>query len=316
MKEVFKNLNKGEKDMKKVFKNHQERVGNTPIVRWGMYRDVEIFLKLEGTNPTGSLKDRSALAIIKNKLENGELKKGMRLLDASSGSFACSMAYFGNRFGFKSVVVVNKKLTRINDMFLQGQEAEIIHYGDVTGDGYRRCLEMIQESPGKYCFLDQLNNWASPQAHYDSTAPEIIEAMPDVDFIAASMGSGATLCGISTFINEKKPEVKIIASNGKMGGKKIAGTFVEGPDYITPFIKSLQEKKLIDFIGYVSYEQAINHVRQDLMTKGFNVGPQTGGVFEAVIQAIDTLNLRGNLVIISGDHSWKNMDKLFPEMFS
>jgi len=302
--------------MKKIFKNHQERVGSTPIVRWGMHKDAEIFLKLEGTNPTGSLKDRSALAIIKEKLKIGELKEGMLLLDASSGSFACSMAYFGNRFGFPSTVVVNKKLTKINEMFLRGQEAEIIHHGDVTGDGYKHCLGLVQESPGKYCFLDQLNNWASPQAHYDSTAPEILEVMPDVDFIAASMGSGATLYGVSTFMKKQKPEVKIIASNGKPGGKKIAGTFVEGPDYITPFIKSLREEGLVDFIGYASYEQAIDRVKQDLITKGFNVGPQTGGVFEATIQAIDQLNLSGKMVIISGDHSWKNMDKLFPEMFS
>ncbi|MFA6159991.1 MAG: pyridoxal-phosphate dependent enzyme [Parcubacteria group bacterium] len=301
--------------MKNVFKNHQERVGNTPIVKWGMYKDTEIFLKLEGANPTGSLKDRSALAIIRNKLETGELKKGMRLLDASSGSFACSMAYFGNRFGFKSVVVVNKKLTRINGMFLLGQEAEVIHYGEVTGDGYNRCLEMVRDSPDKYCFLDQLNNWVSPSAHFETTGPEILGAMPDVDFIAASMGSGATLYGVSTFMNKKKPEVKIIASNGKPG-KKIAGTFVDGPDYVSPFIMALREERLVDFVGLVSYEEALGHVKADLIREGFNVGLQTGGVFEASIQAIDDLGLSGKLVIISGDHSWKNMDKFFPEMFS
>lgn len=294
-----------------LFKNVLAMIGNTPIVgfRLNDFPNIKFYIKLEEYNLTGSIKDRTALAIINQKINNGELIPGKTILDASSGSFACSMACLGQIFGFPVTVVTGSKLTKTNHAFLEYFGVEIISHGDVTMDGYIYCRDVLMvKKPKKFCFLDQLNNWESPKIHYQTTGPEILRDLPDVVAIAASMGSGATLHGVSKYIKEKAPKVKIIASTAK-SGTKIAGTFLEGVDYVSPFIKDLWDKNWIDFTTTVSYSQAISNVKL-LSYHGFFVGLQTGGVFQAMLEAVKTLKLKGKVLIISGDTGWKNMDKL------
>lgn len=295
-----------------LYKNLLEMVGNTPVVKFQSLSNlpVEFLVKLEGFNPTGSVKDRAALAIINHKLSTGELKAGKRILDASSGSFACSIAFFGKIFEFPVTVVTGGKMTKDKIDFIQYFGAERISYGNFTIEGNRYCSEVLYPgNPELYCFLDQLHNWINAENHYKTTGPEILRDMPDISAIAFSLGSGGTLNGISKYIKENKPDTKIIAVTAA-SGTKIPGTgaFIDG-DYITPFIADSQKNNYFDYTALVDLEQSIERVKE-LRKQGFYVGIQTGAVYQGMIDGVKELNIEGKVLVISGDAGWKNMDKL------
>lgn len=295
-----------------VYENLFQMVGNTPIVKFDNPFDFrgQFYIKLEGANPTGSVKDRAALALIMDKIDNGELKPGKRILDASSGSFACSIACLGRILGFPVTVVTGGKMTNDKIAFIEYFGAERISHGNFTIEGNRYCSQVIYPSdPETYCFLDQLHNWKNPAIHYETTGPEILKDLPEVSAVAFSLGSGGSLNGIGRYIKENKPETKIIAVTAA-SGTKIPGTgaFVDG-DYVTPFIADCMKKKYFDYTAIVNSDQAFERVK-DLRQQGFYVGVQTGAVYQGMIDAVQDLNIEGTVLIISGDAGWKNMDKL------
>ncbi len=295
-----------------IYKNVMEMVGNTPVVKLDlpMGDQVKGYIKLEGYNPTGGVKDRAAIAIILDKIKKGELKQGKTILDASSGSFACSIAFFGKLLGFPVTAVTGSKMTEDKAAFIEYFGAKRISYGNFTIDGNRYCSEVIiPQKPEAYCFLDQLHNWENPNMYYRTMGPEILNDLPDVAAVAFSLGSGGTLAGISKYIKEKKPDTKIIAVTAA-SGSKIPGTgaFVDG-EHVTPFIDDFFKSKRCDYKATISEEQAVKRVKE-LRELGFYVGIQTGGVVQGMIDGINELNIKGKVLVISGDSGWKNMDKL------
>lgn len=290
-----------------LFHNPQDMVGKTPLVYCGHHKEALLYLKLEGNNPTGSLKDRPAYNILTKALATGKLNN-RTILDASSGSFACSIAYFGNLMEKPVTIVVNKKLTPENRTFLTLMGATLIEHGDVTGEGNEYCKKLIGENPEKYFFCDQLNNWDSPESHYKGTGREIVQDLPGVTAIVASMGSGSTLWGVGSYARSESSSIKVFASIATPG-TSLAGTYKEGKDYYTPFIKAIEQQELVHERFPVTAEQAYANARM-LAKKGFFVGPQTGGVYQAAIDAIDKHNIKGDVVIVAGDSGWKNLEKL------
>ena len=284
-------------------------VGNTPIVllegqAWG-----EVYIKLEGNNPTGSVKDRAALAIINSKIKSGAIREKSVLLDASSGSFACSMAYFGKILRIPVTVVTSSKITQDKKEFIKYFGATDLSHGDFTIEANQYCHELVKQNGAAYCFLDQLHNWDNPRIHYETTGPEILSDLPDVDIIVFSLGSGGTLHGVARYLKEKKPGIKIVAVSSASGTKiPGAGSFVDG-DYETPFIKEALQKSFFDLSVEVDFETARNHVKY-LRERGFYVGLQSGSVYQGMLEAVDVFNIKGKILIISGDAGWKNSDRL------
>lgn len=295
----------------KIFDSFLNKIGNTPIVKVSNKEraDLELFMKLEGENPTGSIKDRTALGIINNEIKEGRLIKGKTILDASSGSYACSLSYFGQILGFPVKVISGSKLTEDKRKFINYFGADLSQVGDFTIEGNHYCRELIESDKNKYCFLDQLHNWVNPETHYTTTGPEILKSIPDVDAIAFSLGSGGTLSGIAKFLREKKSNIKLIAITSS-SGTKIPGTgsFVDG-DYVTPFIKELHDLKSLDYLAEIDLSMAFEGVRV-LKKQGFYVGIQTGAVFQGTMKAISEMGITGKILMISGDSGWKNSDKL------
>ena len=168
---------------------------------------------------------------------------------------------------------------------------------------------MISENPNKYCFLDQLHNWDNPEAHYKTTGPEILRDFPNISAVAFSIGSGGTLCGVSKFLREYSPKTKIIAITADKGSK-IPGTagFLDG-DYETPFIKELNDKNRIDYTALINQEDAKKNIL-DFRKYGLYAGIQTGGVIQGAKDAINELDIAGDILLISGDSGWKNSDIL------
>jgi len=287
-------------------------VGRTPCVLYdpGEASAARIWVKLEGFNPTGSVKDRACVNIIRCAVENGVLKPGMELLDASSGNMACALAYFGAIMGNRVTVVCSTKLTEDKKDFIRFFGASLEIVGDFTIESNHHCRDVIRaREPDRFCFLDQLHNWDNPKAHYQTTGPEILADFPKVAAVVGSLGSGGTMNGTANFIKEKSPTTVIITVEAAPGTKLPGtGSFCEG-DYITPFITEIDEKHLVDHRYQVSLGQARARTR-DLSRQGFFVGFQTGGVVNSAVRAARERRISGDIVCISGDSGWKNMEKL------
>lgn len=294
------------------FDSFTDLVGKTPYV---LYRPKEklgahIWVKLESFNPTGSVKDRAALFNIKGAIERGVLTPGKTLLDASSGNMACALAYFGAILQYPVTVVCSSKLTNEKAEFIRYFGAQLENVGNFTIEGNRYCRDVIMpRDPERYVFLDQLRNWDNPRAHYETTGPEILADFPDVQAVVGSLGSGGTMNGVARFIKEHRPAAKILTVEAAPG-TKIPGTgaFYDG-DFVTVFIEQLRNERLVDTRCEVNIERARDRTR-DLAKQGFFCGIQTGGVVDSAVRAAMEQNLSGDIIAISGDAGWKNMDKL------
>jgi [CysO sulfur-carrier protein]-thiocarboxylate-dependent cysteine synthase len=295
-----------------TFDNFAQVVGRTPCVR---YRPPEklharFWVKLEGYNPTGSVKDRGCLFIVKSAIQRGDLKQGKTLLDASSGNMACSLAYFGAILGYPVTVICSSKLTNDKAAFIRYYGAQLQQIGDFTIDGNLYCRDVLAPSdPDRYVFLDQLRNWDNPRAHYETTGPEIVADLPNLQAVAGSLGSGGTMNGVARYMKEHHPSVRVVTTEAAPG-TKIPGTgaFSDG-DFVTPFIEQLYELNLVDSRQQVDLRHAEERTKS-LAKQGFFCGIQTGAVMEAAIRAAAEMKLDGDILIISGDSGWKNMDKL------
>src|SRR5579863_2485984 len=293
------------------FANAFAMVGRTPHLRLECREaaDAAIFCKLEGANPTGSIKDRSGLRLIRDAVAAGNLRPGMTILDASSGNMGCSLAFFGRLLGYATTVVSSSKLTADKHGFMRYFGAAVEKLGDFTIEGNRRCAELAAGAPERYCFLDQLHTWGNPQAHYETTGPEILHAFPEIALLVGSLGSGGSLYGTARFLKEQRPEV-LVAAVQAAPGTRLPGTgaFDDG-DYVTPFIARGYASGLFDRCLKVDAAAAAAQTRQ-LRDHGVFAGLQTGGVFEATVRAVRELGVRGEVVMLSGDSGWKNMEKL------
>lgn len=279
-------------------------VGNTPTIRIGAYKDATLWAKLEGHNPTGSLKDRTASAIVQHAFSVHNSDK--TLLDASSGSFACALAYYGRLVGMNVTVVANSKISPDNVAFLRSQNANIIQYGTVTGESRNHCLEAVGRDPERWFFTDQLTNPLAPTIHERTTAREIFQDVPNVKAIVASKGSGATLCGLCRYVAHSGASVRIFGSVGYPDDtKKIAGTYVEEADFVSPFIEELSSNEVYSGDQPVWYEDAVSHC----LSLPILVGPQGGGVYKATLDAIDKHHIAGDVVMIMGDTMLKNASR-------
>jgi [CysO sulfur-carrier protein]-thiocarboxylate-dependent cysteine synthase len=294
-----------------IYKNIFEMVGNTPLayVNTDEVSGANIYIKLEGYNPTGSIKDRAGLYNIRGAIKSGELTKGMTILEASSGNMACAVAYYGKILGYKTHVVCGSKLTLDKRNFIEYFGAEVEMYGDYTIEANRHCRDSIAPSSNEYCFLDQLHNPNNPLASYETLGPELLRDLPELKMVVGSLGSGGSMAGAGRYLKEKNKNIKVITVEAN-SGSKIPGTgsFVDG-DYITPFISKARELELFDDSISIDIDSAMQRSSQ-LAAQGYFVGFQTGGVFDACIKAINKYNIKGDVVIVSGDSGWKNVDKL------
>ena len=272
-----------------VFGSTIDLVGNTPLVEFKteeINSKSKIFIKLEGNNPTGSVKDRACLYNIRGAIKNGTLKKGMTILDASSGNMACAIAYYGKIMGYETELVCGSKLTEDKSNFIKYFGGKLTMYGDFTIEGNHYCRDVIYpKDKDKYCFLDQLHNFNNPLGAYETLGPEIYKDIPDLKMIVGSLGSGGSMYGAGKYLKEKNDKILSITVETESGYKiPGTGTFVDG-DYVTPFIERGRGEVFDDFVR-ITLPNAQKRTRQ-LQQQGIFVGWQTGGVLDATIESIN-----------------------------
>jgi cysteine synthase len=293
------------------FEKLAQRVGNTPLVelpisspspgRW--------LVKLEGSNPTGSVKDRACVAMLREMVRDPAWNASKVLLDASSGNMGCSIAYFGHAMGMDARIISSNKLTVEKRAFIEYFGGTIEISGEFTIEGNKHCNDLALAYPGKWYFLDQLHNPANPMAHAVWTGPEILSQAPDVAAVVGSIGSGGTLLGIGRYLKQVRSQVKIIAIEAAPGTRLPGTAALADGDYRTPFINEGFTRGIFDLSIQVSEAEAVA-IARELTPTGVFGGLQTCAVIAGARRAVGTCQLSGDVVMISGDTGWKNMAAL------
>jgi cysteine synthase B len=294
-----------------------DAIGNTPLVelpRLTPKKGVRIFAKMEGNNPTGSLKDRIAKYMIEHAERSGELTKDKTILEPTSGNTGIALAMIGRRKGYKVKVVIPENATPERRQLLEIFGAEMI-YSDGT-KGSNGAIELAQKlaAQDKTLYMPfQYGNPANPLAHYETTGVEILNDLPEVDVFVAGLGTGGTLMGVGRRLKEVNPKTKVIAVEPH------PGDLVQGLRSLDEgFIPPILDTSLLDSKIMVDSRCAFAATK-DLTTKeGIFAGVSSGAVVHVAIRMAHRME-KGNIVVVLCDNGWKYVSlgvwhKEFPEL--
>jgi cysteine synthase len=281
-----------------------EAIGNTPLVelkRLSPKPGVRIWAKLESLNPTGSIKDRVARALIEDAEVRGAIGPGQTLLEPTSGNTGISLAMICRRKGYPLKVVMPDNVTPERTQLLQMYGAEIVYSpGDQGSNGaVAMALEMASQD-ARYYMPYQYGNPANPGAHYNGTALEILEDLPEVSAFVAGLGTGGTLMGNGRRLKEELGDaVKIVAAEPKQG-EPVQGLRSLDDGFIPPIIDlSLLDRKI-----FVTNRDAIIWTRRLLDEEGIFAGVSSGAIASIAVRMANEMD-EGNVVFIVCDDGWK-----------
>ena len=283
-----------------------ELVGNTPIVELAPVGDVRIYAKLEGQNPTGSIKDRIAKAMIEAAEAAGELQPGRELLEPTSGNTGISLALVAKLKGYTLTCVMPENATLERRRLLELYGAKIIASpGDEGSNGaVRLALELAEREP-KYFMPFQYANEANPRAHYEGTGAEIAAALDRVDVLVAGLGTGGTLMGTGARLRESFPDL-VVAAAEPLPGDPVMGLRSLDDGYVPPILDiSKLDRKVL-----VSNEQSVIAVRELLDRDGIFAGVSSGAVVH-VARKVAAEREGGTVVAILADAGWKYLSADF-----
>jgi S-sulfo-L-cysteine synthase (O-acetyl-L-serine-dependent) len=268
-------------------------VGNTPLleltkVTAGISSRVRVFAKLEGFNPGGSVKDRPALKMVAEGLRSGLLAPGKTILDSTSGNTGIALALVGAVLGYPVELVIPANVSIERKKIIAAYGARMIFSSPLEGsDGaIRLCRQILHESPERYFKPDQYFNEANPQAHYETTGPEIwAQTQGKITHLVAGIGTGGTIMGTGRYLKERNPQVQVLAVepddafHGLEGLKHMASSIVPG----------IYHEKELDGKIPVSTESAYDSVYRLGREEGVLVGQSSGAAIWAALKVARTL---------------------------
>jgi [CysO sulfur-carrier protein]-thiocarboxylate-dependent cysteine synthase len=284
-----------------------DSVGNTPMVglpQLSPSPDVRLWAKLEDRNPTGSVKDRAALWMLRQAEKDGLLRPSCTIVEPTSGNTGISLAMAAKMRGYRLVCVMPENTSIERTQLLRMWGAEIVSSLAEGGsnEAVRVAKRVALEHPD-WVMLYQYGNEANAQAHYESTAPEIYADLPEVTHVVAGLGTTGTLMGVGRWFREHHREVRIVAAEPRYG-ELVYGlrNLDEG------FIPELYDASLIDARFSVGSRDAIRRLRELLDTEGIFAGISTGAILHAALaQAARAVQAkqRADIVFIVADGGWK-----------
>jgi [CysO sulfur-carrier protein]-thiocarboxylate-dependent cysteine synthase len=280
-----------------------EAIGNTPLVelkRLSPKPGVRIYAKLEGHNPTGSVKDRVARSLIEDAEEQGLIGPSQTILEPTSGNTGISLAMICSRKGYPLKVVMPDNVTRERTQLLQMYDAEIVYSpGEQGSNGaVAMALEMAEKDPSYYMPY-QYGNQANPKAHYEGTAAEILEELEDVAAFVGGLGTGGTLMGCARRLKEADPETLIVAAE-PLQGEQVQGLRSLEDGYIPPILDlSLLDRKI-----FVSNRDAVVWTKRLLAEEGVFAGVSSGAIASIAVRVASELD-EGNVAFVAPDDGWK-----------
>jgi cysteine synthase len=278
-------------------------IGRTPLVELARLTpkpSVRLYAKLEGQNPTGSIKDRVALAMIEAAEASGELEPGRELLEPTSGNTGISLAMVALRKGYPLTCVVPDNVTEERLRLLRLYGAEIVASPGAEGSNgaVRMALEIAEREP-RYFMPFQYGNDANPRAHYEGTGGEIVAELDRVDVLVAGLGTGGTLMGAGRRVREAFPDV-VVAAAEPLPGDPVLGLRSLEDGYVPPILDVSQlDRKLL-----VSNSEAVAAMRALLEREGVFAGISSGAVVHVARRLAGDLE-DGVVVTILPDGGWK-----------
>lgn len=289
---------------KLTYKGILATIGNTPIVElqnMSPKEGVRIFAKLEGQNPTGSVKDRIALKMIERAEQNGEISPSRTILEPTSGNTGISLAMIGRLKGYRVKVVMPENVSEERSQLLRAYGADII-YSDGslgTNGSINAAHDLIAKHPHDYLMMYQYGNSGNPDAHYEGTGQEIVETVPDIDLFVAGLGTGGTLMGVARRLKEHTPNVKIVAVAPELDD------FISGLRRLEDgFIPPILDLNLLDARILVGSFNAFETTKDLLSQEGIFAGISSGSVVYAALRQAERIE-EGNIVCLLADGGWK-----------
>lgn len=280
-----------------------DAIGNTPLVELGSFSsnpNVKIFAKLEGNNPTGSVKDRIARSMIQAAESSGLLDHNKILLEPTSGNTGISLAMIAGLKGYEVHVVMPENVGSERTELLSAYGAEIMFSpGEQGTNGAIKMAQELVKKNDRYTMLYQYGNAANPLAHYETTGPEIIRDIPELTHFVAGLGTGGTLMGTGRKLKEHNPGIKIIAAvpqpDDRVQGLR---SLEEG------FIPPILDLNLLDSRIMVSSQDSFQMAGALLKQEGIFAGVSSGAVLAAAIRVAQKLD-KGHIACIFADGGWK-----------
>jgi len=284
-----------------------DTIGNTPLVELQSFSPqpgVQIFAKLEGANPSGSVKDRIAKMMIEEAEASGQITSDSILLEPTSGNTGIALAMIARVKGYRFTAVMPDNVTRERRQMLELYGANIIFSDGLQGsNGAVRLAQEMAQSDERYVMLYQYGNEANPRAHYEGTALEIIQDLPDLDVFVAGLGTGGTITGNARRLKEYNPAIKIVAAE-PLQGEGVQGLRSLEDGFVPPVL----DASLIDAKILVTAVDAIRRTRQLKDQEGIFAGPSCGAVLHAALRVAESLE-RGKIVVILADGGWKYLSE-------
>src|SRR5436190_8828841 len=280
-----------------------EAIGFTPLVeipRMSPNPGVRIFAKLEMLNPTGSLKDRVAKYLVEDLEARGLLHEDSIILEPTSGNTGIALAMIGRRKGYRVALVMPDNVTNERRQMAALFGAEVIDSpGSLGSNGAIALAKHLVSKDARFVMPYQYGNEANPQAHYETTGPEILADCPEIDVFVAGLGTGGTLMGVSRFLRERKPGVRVVAAE-PLPGEKVQGlrSLDEG------FIPEILDRSLLDAKYLISNQDSIAALRDLVFREGIFGGPSCGAVLVAAARVAREM-AGGTIVALLPDGGWK-----------
>jgi [CysO sulfur-carrier protein]-thiocarboxylate-dependent cysteine synthase len=280
-----------------------DAIGNTPLVglpRLSPRPGVRLWAKLEGHNPTGSVKDRIAKAMVDDAEKAGRLAPGATLVEPSSGNTGIALALVARVRGYRLVVVMPENTSAERRQLLELYGAEVVSSPAAGGSNgaIARAEELAAANPD-WVMLYQYGNPANVTAHYETTGPEIWRDLPEVTHFVAGLGTSGTLVGVGRYLKEQRSQVQIVAAEPEYGDLVYGlRNLDEG------FVPPIFDETVLDRRIKVGSHDALHRTRELAATEGVFAGISTGAVLHVALRVAERLE-RAEIVVLSPDGGWK-----------
>lgn len=297
-----------------IFENILETIGNTPLVRINhLYpgNGVNINAKLEGFNPTGSIKDRIALRMIEQAEAEGSLAKGITIIEPTSGNTGIGLAMIGSVKGYKVEIVMSSAVSveRIKMIRAYGAKVTLTDAKLGTDGAIIKARELVRLNPEKYFMPDQFSNKYNNIAHYKTTGEEIWkQANGKIDYFVSAIGTSGTIMGVGQALKENNPRIKIVCAH------PVKGHYIQGlKNMEEAIVPSIYDPSKIDETIMVETEVAYETAREIIRKEGIFVGMSSGAAMYAALKIAAKIR-SGNIIVIFPDRGEKYLStNLFEE---
>lgn len=288
-----------------VAENILETIGRTPMVKINRLNPngrVNIFAKLEGFNPTGSIKDRIAVKMIESAEAEGRLRPGQTIIEPTSGNTGIGLAIVGIVKGYDVEIVMSEAVSIERRKIIRSYGAKVILTPAEQGtDGaIRLARKLVAENPDKYFMPDQFSNAANYLAHYERTSLEIWEQTGGkVDYLVCALGTSGTIMGISKFMKALNPDVKVVCA------QPIKGHYIQGlKNMEEAIVPQIYDPSKINIQEMIESEEAIDMARRIIREEGIFAGMSSGAAMLAAARTAESID-SGNIVVIFPDRAEK-----------